>query len=72
MWLIVLGVLLAILAPLGGFLGGTMVGSSGVDSEMDPLLLWLIGGLGVGGIGVLIACVGGLRWHRANRHGQVI
>ena len=68
MWLVVLGSVLAILAPLAGFLGGTIVGSSGVDSEMDPLLLWLIVGLGVGGVGVLIAFLGGLRWHRGNRN----
>jgi len=67
-WQVALGVVLAVLAPLAGFLGGTMAGPSDTVVDVDPLLAWLIGGLCVGGIGVLIAFLGGLRWHRANRH----
>lgn len=71
LWQVALGAVLAVLAPLAGFLGGSMQGSSGTAVDVDPLLAWLIGGLAVGGIGVVIACLGGLRWHRSNRHRQL-
>lgn len=64
--MLVLGALLALLAPLAGFLGGSIVESS-ADDRVDPLALWLFGGLVVGGIGAVIAFIGGLRWVQANR-----
>jgi len=66
---IVIGVLVALLAPLGGFLGGTMVGSSGSGDDLDPLFLWLFVGMVIGGIGGVVAIMGALRWNRAN-HGS--
>lgn len=72
MWQVALGAVLAVLAPLAGFLGGTLAGPSDTVVDVDPLLAWLIGGLAVGGIGVLVAFLGGLRWHRANRHRHLI
>ena len=63
---IILGSLLAVLAPLGGFLGGSMAGTSGPRDDIDPLVLWLAAGMIVGGIGVAIAIWGGLTWVRAN------
>ena len=60
---------MALLAPLAGFLGGTMVGSSGTVSDLDPLFLWLFVGMVVGGIGGVVAIMGALRWNRAN-HGS--
>lgn len=71
-WMIVFGSVLAVLAPLAGFLGGTKAGASVADQDIDPLLQWLIAGLGIGGIGVLLASVGMLRWVRANRHRRLI
>jgi len=68
LWMIVFGSILGILAPLAGFLGGSKVGAAGAAEDVDPLLQWLIAGLGVGGIGVLLASVGVLRWVSANRH----
>jgi uncharacterized membrane protein len=69
MWQVALGAVLAVLAPLAGFLGGTLAGPGRDAVNVDSLLAWLIGGLGVGGVGVLIALSGGLRWHRASRGG---
>ena len=63
---IILGSLLAVLAPLGGFLGGSMAGTSGPLDDVDPLVLWLVVGMVVGGVGVAIAVRGGLVWVRAN------
>ena len=66
---IIIGGALAIFAPLAGFLGGTIVGSSGTVGELDPLFLWLFVGMIVGGIGGVVAIMGALRWNRAN-HGS--
>jgi len=71
-WQVALGATLAVLAPLAGFLGGTLAGPSDTVVDVDPLLAWLIGGLAVGGVGVYLTCLGGLRWHRANRHRHLI
>ena len=64
--LIVIGAIVALLAPLAGFLGGTMVGSSGSVDDLDPLFLWLFVGMVTGGIGGVVAIMGALRWNRAN------
>jgi uncharacterized membrane protein len=69
LWQVALGAVLAVLAPLAGFLGGTLAGPGQDAVNVDSLLAWLIGGLGVGGVGVLIALLGGLRLHRATRGG---
>lgn len=71
-WMVVFGAVLAVLAPLAGFLGGTKVGSSGAGQDVDALLLWLITGLGVGAAGALLAVVGMLRWTRASRHSRPV
>jgi hypothetical protein len=67
LWLVGLGAVLAVLAPLAGFLGGTIAGPGAEVFDVDALLAWLIGGLLVGGVGVLVALFGGLRWYQANR-----
>lgn len=66
MRMLVLGALLAFLAPLIGFLGGSIAVGTATD-EIDPLAMWLFGGLVIGGVGALFAIVGGLRWFQANR-----
>jgi len=63
---IIIGTAVALLAPLTGFLGGTIVGSSGGAGELDPLFLWLFVGMVIGGIGGGVALMGALRWNRAN------
>lgn len=63
----VLGSLLAVLAPLAGFLGGSMVGDAGSAAGLSPLFLWMFVGLLVGGVGGVIAILGALRWTRT-RH----
>lgn len=64
--MLVLGGLLAVLAPLAGFLGGSIATGAG-SAEIDPLAVWLFGGLVIGGLGAVVAIVGGLRWFQANR-----
>lgn len=65
---IIIGTSVALFAPLTGFLGGTIVGSSGTVGELDPLFLWLFVGMVIGGIGGVVAIMGALRWTQAN-HG---
>ena len=65
----ILGSILAALAPLAGFLGGSIVGYSGADGGLSPLFLWLFVGLLVGAVGAVVAIMGGLRWLRT-RHAQ--
>ena len=67
-WIIV-GATVALFAPLTGFLGGTIVGSSGGAGELDPRFLWLFVGMVFGGIGGVVAILGALRWNQAN-HGS--
>jgi len=66
---IIIGVAVALFAPLAGFLGGTIVGSSGTVGDLDPLFLWLFVGMVIGGVGGVVALMGALRWNRAN-HGS--
>ena len=66
---IVIGATVALLAPLTGFLGGTIVGSSGGSGDLDPRFLWLFVGMVIGGMGGVVAILGLLRWNQAN-HGS--
>jgi len=61
-WMTTLGLIVAVLAPLAGFLGGS---STGAVARANALGVWLITGLVIGGLGVLLAFVGGQRWWRA-------
>lgn len=63
-WMTVLGCFFAVLAPLIGFLGGSASGA-GYDQTGRRLAIWLTIGLVIGGLGVLSAFVGALRWWRA-------
>ncbi|GGL15568.1 hypothetical protein [Planomonospora parontospora] len=63
----VLGSILAVLAPLAGFLGGSMAGHGSGVTGLSPLFLWMFGGLIIGAVGAVVAITGGLRWARA-RH----
>ena len=66
---IIIGATVALFAPLAGFLGGTIVGSSGDAGELDPRFVWLFVGMVIGGMGGVVAILGVLRWNQAN-HGS--
>lgn len=63
LWRVLLGIGVAALAPLFGFLIG---GSAGMtdDRANDPKFLALSIGIMVGGVGVLVAITGGMRLWR--------
>lgn len=62
---VVLGGVVMVLAPLFGFLGGSMAGGTGAPGTPDPLAVWLLGGMVVGGAGGIVAILGLLRWMRS-------
>lgn len=63
--LLVLGLVLATLAPLAGFLGGSMIGiKDDAASSISPLYLSLFVGIVLGGFGLILAGFGGLRLYR--------
>lgn len=66
-WTILLGVCLAGLGPLGGFLIGSALGQRTAVTGPDPIFLWLTIGIIVGGIGLAIATLGGFRLYRSLR-----
>ncbi|WP_347352925.1 hypothetical protein [Intrasporangium sp.] len=63
-WMTMIGGFVAVLAPLVGFLGGSISGA-GNDPTGRRLALWLLVGMVIGGLGVLVAFIGGLRWWRS-------
>lgn len=65
--LMVLGAVIAVLAPLGGFLGGSIVGPARQVGDYDAMFVWLFVGLLVGGIGAVLVLLGLLRWVRGAR-----
>lgn len=66
-WLTLIGVALAAIAPLFGFLIGSTLGSTSDDGLLSPLYWGLFIGVVIGGIGVLMAVFGGLRIWRNSR-----
>jgi ABC-type transport system involved in cytochrome c biogenesis permease component len=68
-----LGASAAVLAPLLGFLVGSASGSPEGDPLLSPLYWGLFIGVLVGGVGVVVAAIGGRRlWlhsHRDHREG---
>lgn len=69
-WTLILGVCIAVLAPLFGFLIGTTFGPGDGSSAFNPIELGLFAGVVVGGIGVGIALMGGWRLFRRVRETQ--
>jgi hypothetical protein len=63
-WPLLLGVCAAALAPLFGFLIGSGTGSTDPDALMHPLYWGLLMGILLGGVGVLVALLGGRRLWR--------
>ena len=67
-WMTLLGVVVAILAPLFGFLIGSASGMPDGDPLLSPLYWGLFAGVVVGGLGVVAAVIGGRRlWLDAHR-----
>lgn len=66
-WLTVLGTCVAALAPLFGFLAGSMISGSQADFWLEPIYWGLFLGVLVGGVGVLMAVLGGRRLWRHSR-----
>lgn len=70
-WMAVIGVCMAAISPLFGFLVGTILGTPAGDQVFGPAFLGLFIGIGFGALGVVAAIVGGRRlWqdmHRADR-----
>ena len=64
LWRVLLGVALAALAPLLGFLVGGIRGVGKVGDEVDPMFISLFLGIVIGGIGLLVAVSGGTRLWR--------
>lgn len=71
LWGVILGVVLAVLAPLGGFLVGSILGPGAPGAQVNPMFLALFIGIVVGGVGLATAAVNGYRLIRhlgAQRH----
>ncbi|HEX6246355.1 MAG TPA: hypothetical protein VFZ64_00675 [Nocardioidaceae bacterium] len=66
--MMVLGAVVAVLAPLGGFLAGSMVGPARRLGDYDAMYIWMFVGLFVGGIGAVVVLLGLLRWSHSTRH----
>ena len=65
--IMVLGVVIAVLAPMFGLLAGSMAGSPDPDSTGQLFEYFMIGLL-VGGLGAVIVYVGFVRYRRWRRH----
>lgn len=62
----ILGAVIAVLAPLFGLLGGSMAGSPDPDST-GQLFQYFVGGLLIGGVGAVIMFLGFVRFRRWRR-----
>lgn len=69
-WMAVLGVCVAALAPLFGFLIGSMVSSPDEDVWLQPIYWGLFIGIVVGGLALLVAVFGGWRLWKYSRLGR--
>lgn len=69
-WMTILGVCVAALAPLFGFLIGSLVGPPEEVFLLEPIYWGLFIGTIVGGISVLVAVVGGRRLWQYSRRGK--
>jgi hypothetical protein len=63
-WPLLLGVAVAALAPLFGFLWGGTLGPGSGDTDFNPIYLGLFFGIVVGALGVVLALWGGMRLYR--------
>ncbi len=70
LWPTLIGAVLALLAPMFGFLVGTSLGPGSGGTAISPIHLGLFLGVVLGGCGVLLAAVGGRRLYRTHREQQ--
>lgn len=68
--LMVIGAVVAVLAPLGGFLGGSMLGPGPSDDDLDAMFVSMFVGLFIGGLGAALVLLGLTRWFSAARDGR--
>lgn len=59
--MMLLGVATAAIAPLFGFLAGSMMGAPSGETVLSPMYWGLFTGILIGGLGVLAATAGGYR-----------
>ena len=64
LWGVILGVVLAGLAPLFGFLIGTILGPGDPGEAINPMFWALFLGIIVGALGLLVAGASGVRLYR--------
>lgn len=69
-WTTVLGVALAALAPLFGFLIGSMVAAPEEDVWLEPIYWGLFIGIVIGGVALVVAVFGGWRLWKHSRQGR--
>lgn len=72
LWLVVSGAVIAILAPLFGFLIGSMMGDKSLAgfSDTSPIYVFLVLGILVGGVGMLILLLGVARLWKNRSNGS--
>ncbi len=68
--MMVVGAVVAVLAPLGGFLAGSMLGPGREVGDFDAMFVSMFVGLVVGGIGTVFVLLGLLRWSREQHLGH--
>ena len=68
--MMVVGAVVAILAPLSGFLAGSMIGPARELGDYDAMFVAMFVGLMIGGAGAVTAGLGVLRFVR--HHGRVL
>lgn len=64
LWLVIGGGVVAALGPLFGFLVGTMMGSDTQVADVEPIYLFLLLGLLVGGVGIAMVILGARALYR--------
>ncbi len=71
MWRALLGMAVAVLAPMLGFLVGGVFGAGTIGESVDPMFISLFVGIVIGGIGSLVALSGGARlWRHFHREDE--
>ena len=68
LWGIIVGVVFAALAPLGGFLVGSILGPGQTGSNLNPMFLSLFVGIILGALSLLLAAFNGYRLYRHLKH----
>ncbi|MDO5739365.1 MAG: hypothetical protein Q4P07_04365 [Ornithinimicrobium sp.] len=67
LWMVLLGVFVATLSPLFGFLWGGTFGTGEEGQTLSPIYIGLFLGVLVGALGVIAALLGGVKLYRYNQ-----